>query len=625
MIKPQDQVFANLITQLHRDLPLEPLTRVVNLAALALGILRSKSLQVGQILTALPLTGTRDTLKKRMQRFLRNPSITIELYYEPLARRILQRLAGGGARIHWTIDRTEWGASNLLYGCVGWRGRALPLVWGMLGPGASSFAERKELLAGVAQWLPRGADVLLLGDREFGTGVLAQWALHQDWGVCLRLRTHEYVCRASAPYFARLPLVLPGDRRFWPHVTFTQKHAVAGLTLAMYWAPTATEPWYLITTEPTCKLARASYQKRFRSEIVQTQMTKRHGFPLRAGGDDVADFHLPIADDDSIDEQGDQLSALGKRQMVQSRADAVAKGLDTLGQGGYIHLLLCLEFELAQLLSQPLLGLRYLLMFAFEFLPPDNGGQIDLQQAGLLPLQLCQGLAQRVASSLEDVRQPLPAPGPGQFMGNQGGRGQHPTQILPHQRVQGRGRGRARRAAVRGGGAQGIGASPTGIVGIASGQSAPRAGQLALAATDQAPQQIVRCGIVAPGKPGMAIKPALGRREGLRSDERGHRHGDPLLRRGRALAGAGAEGLQGRFTLAGGSRVRAATIGGAGIGGVAQDTPHRGDIPAGAAAGGGNLRVAEPLGDPIQTHCESFICIPREHLRHYPSLDRIGP
>ena len=96
MIKAQDKMFANLMTQLHRDLPREPLTRVVNLAAVALGILRSKSLQVGQILTALPVAGTRDTLKKRGQRLLRNPSVTGALYYAPLARRILQRLARGG-------------------------------------------------------------------------------------------------------------------------------------------------------------------------------------------------------------------------------------------------------------------------------------------------------------------------------------------------------------------------------------------------------------------------------------------------------------------------------------------------------------------------------------------------
>jgi hypothetical protein len=151
MIKPQDKVFANLLTQLHRDLPREPLTRVVNLVALALGILRSKSLQVGQILTTLPLAGTRDTLKKRGQRFLRNPSIEVELYYAPLAPRILQCLAGGGARIDLTIDRTAWGAFNILYLGVGWRGRALPLLWRMLGPGASSVAEQKALLAVVAK------------------------------------------------------------------------------------------------------------------------------------------------------------------------------------------------------------------------------------------------------------------------------------------------------------------------------------------------------------------------------------------------------------------------------------------------------------------------------------------
>ena len=285
MIKPQDKLFANLITSLHHDLPQEPLTRVVNLAAVALGILRSKSLQVGQILTALPVAGTRDTLKKRVPRFLKNPDVTVELYYEPLARRILQRLAAGGARIHVTIDRTEWSSVNVLYVCVGWRGRALPLLWAMLGPGASSFAEQQALLAVVARWLPRRADVLLLGDREFGTGVLAQWALHQGWGVCLRRRAHEYVCRAGAPYFEPLPLVLLGQRCFWSHLAFTQKHALTGLNLAMYWAPTAAEPWYLITTEPTCKRACASYQKRFRiEEMFKDFKNNGRGFGLELTG-----------------------------------------------------------------------------------------------------------------------------------------------------------------------------------------------------------------------------------------------------------------------------------------------------------------------------------------------------
>lgn len=285
MIKPQDKVFANLTHQLHRDLPLEPRTRLVNLAAVAVGILRSKSLQVGQIVTASPLDGSRDSLKKRVQRFLKNASVTVEDYYQPLAKRILRRLVAGGARVHLTLDRTEWGDFNILYVCVGWRGRALPVLWRRLGPGASSFAAQKELLAVVAAWLPPGARVLLLGDREFGTGVLAQGAVQQNWGVCLRLRAHEYVRRAGGLYFEMLPLVLPGERRCWPQGAFTQKHAVAGLNLAMYWAPTAAEPWYLITTEPTCKVACASYAKRFRiEEMFKDFKNNGRGFGLELTG-----------------------------------------------------------------------------------------------------------------------------------------------------------------------------------------------------------------------------------------------------------------------------------------------------------------------------------------------------
>jgi hypothetical protein len=285
MIKPQDKVFANLMHQLHRDLPQEPPTRLVNLAAIALGILCSKSLQVGQIIAALPLAGARDSLKKRVQRFLKNDGVTVDAYYQPLARRILRRLVTGGARVHLTVDRTEWGAFNILYVCVGWRGRALPLLWRMLAPGASSFAEQKELLAVVAGWVPKGAQVLLLGDREFGTGVLAQWALRQGWGVCLRLRAHEYVRQTRTLHFEMLPLILPGERRFWSQVAFTQKHAVVGLNLAMYWAPTAVEPWYLITTESNCKLACQSYATRFRiEEMFKDFKNNGRGFGLELTG-----------------------------------------------------------------------------------------------------------------------------------------------------------------------------------------------------------------------------------------------------------------------------------------------------------------------------------------------------
>ncbi len=239
-------------------------------------------------------------------------------------------------------------------------------------------------------------------------------------------------------------------------------------------------------TDCSAKKLLETYRRRWPIEIVQTQMTKRNGFPLRAGGHDGADFHLAVADDDPINEQGDQLSTLGKRPMVEGRADAVAKGRDALSQGGHLHLVLGLGIELAQLLSPPVRGLRHLLVVACECVPTDEGGQRALQQARLVPFQLRQGLPQRWAPGVEGVRQPLPARGPCQFMSHHSGLSPHPPEILPPERVHGLGRGIARRAAVVGSGAQGIASPPTRIGGRAGGEGAAPAGQLPLAATDQA-------------------------------------------------------------------------------------------------------------------------------------------
>src|SRR5262245_29519846 len=53
----------------------------------------------------------------------------------------------------------------------------------------------------------------------------------------------------------------------------------------MYWAPTAAEPWYLITTESTCNLACASYQKRFRiDEMFKDFKNTGCGFGLELTG-----------------------------------------------------------------------------------------------------------------------------------------------------------------------------------------------------------------------------------------------------------------------------------------------------------------------------------------------------
>ncbi len=101
----------------------------------------------------------------------------------------------------------------------------------------------------------------------------------------MRLRRHEYVRRKEEVEFAMLPTLRRGQRGFWPEVYFTQQHRVAGVHLAMHWAAGAKEPWYLITTEPTCQQACASYARRFQiEEMFKDFKNTGRGFGLELTG-----------------------------------------------------------------------------------------------------------------------------------------------------------------------------------------------------------------------------------------------------------------------------------------------------------------------------------------------------
>jgi len=94
--------------------------------------------------------------------------------------------------------------------------------------------------------------------------------------------------------------VLPGERRFGAHVAFTQQQRVSGLNRARYWAPTAAEPWYLSTTESSCKPACASYAKRVRiEEMFKDFKNNGRGFGLALTGvrhaDRLARLRLALA------------------------------------------------------------------------------------------------------------------------------------------------------------------------------------------------------------------------------------------------------------------------------------------------------------------------------------------
>src|SRR6266545_5889744 len=180
-------------------------------------------------------------------------------------------------------------------------------------------------------------------------------------------------------------------------------------------------------------------------------MTKGGSFSRRTGWQDIPDLDLTVRDDDTIDEQFDQLPPLGEIQAVQGRVDALAEVADSFGQFGHIDLALRLRIQLAQLLRQSVLGLLHLLSFALEFVAANNLGQVGIQQARLLALELGQRILEGLPTRLERLRQPFAQLGSLQLVGDQAWLGQYLTEILPDQFIQGGRRDVARRTALAGG------------------------------------------------------------------------------------------------------------------------------------------------------------------------------
>jgi len=144
----------------------------------------------------------------------------------------------------------------------------------------------------------------------------------------------------------------------------------------------------------------AAYYQRKYNEIVFTQMTKAGLCSGFAGGDDVADLHLAVVDDDAVDEEFHQLSALGKSGLLQPLLDTLAEGFNRSRDGRHFDSFLGLGFQLAQLrLQRPLLS-GYLLALALHLGQGDDFGQVGFQEAFVLPCQLGQGLLQGLAPRL---------------------------------------------------------------------------------------------------------------------------------------------------------------------------------------------------------------------------------
>jgi hypothetical protein len=90
-----------------------------------------------------------------------------------------------------------------------------------------------------------------------------------------------------------------------------------------------------------------AYRERFDLEMVFTQMTKGCVLARGCRWDHVTDFHRIVVDDDSVNQQLYQLSALGEVELLERRLQAPTEVFNADREPGRVQLLLGLRLQLA--------------------------------------------------------------------------------------------------------------------------------------------------------------------------------------------------------------------------------------------------------------------------------------
>lgn len=207
----------------------------------------------------------------------------------------------------------EWGVLRPLL--ERWGGKVICV----LDRGFDSHPFLGQLLAVMARFIVRWrANYALIGPdgAEKRAGQLTRW-LRSQWRMWLFDGRRQQWFRLGV---ASLPVRLPGYAvPLWLVVARRKgKHS-----------------WYFLSTEDASSKAGAlgvvqAYARRWQVEVVFTQMTKARVRTRLGGRDHVADLHPLVFDDHPIDEQLNQLPALGKVSFGQSLPNSAAESFDRL-------------------------------------------------------------------------------------------------------------------------------------------------------------------------------------------------------------------------------------------------------------------------------------------------------
>ena len=251
-----------------------------------LNLLQSiKKVSLEKLASALPLPIKFESRRKRIQRFLSLPNLTIEKIWFPIIEELLKIYFTSDKIIYLAIDRTNWCRINLFMVSIIWDKRAFPVYFTLLPKlGSSNITEQKDIITKVIP-LFNNYKVCVLGDREFCSVKLAKYLQEIDVYFCLRLKKNEFVEYQKDVWLELQKLgLVPGVSFFLKGVKVTKTGGFLGFNVALIWkrkingvAPK--EAWFILTNFESLEYAISAYQKRFDIEEMFRDF-KKGGYNL---------------------------------------------------------------------------------------------------------------------------------------------------------------------------------------------------------------------------------------------------------------------------------------------------------------------------------------------------------
>jgi hypothetical protein len=227
-----------------------------------------KQVRLERLSRVFPYPITTESRRRKLQRFLDLPHLTISLIWFPLITYWLSTYCRVGTRLSIAIDRSQWGRINLFMVSLIWERRAIPLYWSLLPKlGNSNFESQTTNLQ---QVLPLFSEykVIVLGDREFCSVDLGNWLREKGVSFCLRLKKNHCL-ETEHLVWQRLDSlgIVPGTSLYFQGKRVRKTQPATGFDVACKWkrnygAWQVDEAWFILTDLGSLPAAIDAYKQR---------------------------------------------------------------------------------------------------------------------------------------------------------------------------------------------------------------------------------------------------------------------------------------------------------------------------------------------------------------------------